>query len=119
MPVYQTLLPFFPLQFSEGAWCGGSGDETREISLPPNDHCMIQLKVTWLSSSNILWEESFNSNLDHGPPKQALQFQRMYMYAHVYTVCDPTCALAMTSTVHVAVFQLTNAISRRVGMEAR
>ena len=28
MPVYQTLLPFFPLQFSEGAWCGGSGDET-------------------------------------------------------------------------------------------
>ena len=26
--VYQTLLPFFPLQFSEGAWCGGSGDET-------------------------------------------------------------------------------------------
>ena len=29
MPVYQTLLPFFPLQFTEGAWCGGSGDETR------------------------------------------------------------------------------------------
>ena len=28
MPVYQTLLSFFPLQFSEGAWCGGSGDET-------------------------------------------------------------------------------------------
>jgi len=23
-----NLLPFFPLQFSEGAWCGGSGDET-------------------------------------------------------------------------------------------
>ena len=25
----QTLLSFFPLQLSEGAWCGGSGDETR------------------------------------------------------------------------------------------
>ena len=30
MPVYQTLLPFFPLQFSDGAWPGGSGDETNQ-----------------------------------------------------------------------------------------
>ena len=27
-PVYQTLLPFNPLQFSDGAWYRGSGDET-------------------------------------------------------------------------------------------
>jgi len=33
MPVYQTLLPFFPLQFSEGAWYGGSGDETKSCLL--------------------------------------------------------------------------------------
>ena len=28
MPVYQTPLPFFSLQFSDGAWRGESGDET-------------------------------------------------------------------------------------------
>ena len=28
MPVYQTLLPFFPLQFSNGVWHRGSGDKT-------------------------------------------------------------------------------------------
>ena len=56
--------------------------------------------------------------MDH-QNKLCSQSQRMYMYARVHTVYGPTCALAMTSTVHVAVFQLTNAISKRVGMEAR
>ena len=27
-PVYQTLLPFNPLQFSDRAWCRGSEDKT-------------------------------------------------------------------------------------------